>query len=101
MSLNSILKDIESTVVRLIKDDIKSKGLVDTGTLLNSITASVKIDNGNIKISIDGEDYFKYLDDEYNITNDVINSSNFSEVESKMEDAYLLFIEEGINKKIK
>lgn len=101
MSFNSVIKDLETTIVNLIKKDISSKGLVDTGTLLNSITASVKIDNGNIKISVDGEDYFKYLDEEYNITNDIINSSGFSEVESKMEEAYFLFIEEEINKKSK
>jgi len=101
MSFKSAVKDIETTMIKLIKDDIKSKGLVKTGTLLNSITSTAKIDNANITISVDGEDYFKYIDKKYNIINDVTNSSNFSQVESKMEEAYFLFIEEEINKKIK
>ena len=95
MSFKQEIKKVEKSVEKLIKKEIKDKGLVDTGTLLNSITASVKMNKGNMTISVDGEDYFKYLDDEYSITEDAFASAGFKEIEAGLENAYVALLEEA------
>lgn len=83
-------KDIED----LIKKELKKKGLVDTGKLLKSVSAEIKFDSdGGFTINVYSEDYFKYLDDRYRITEDAFNSSEYDAILEKIEDAYILFIE--------
>lgn len=71
---------IAKKIQDMLKQKIKEEGLVKTGTLLNSIKV---YSNGDGTFKIEGEDYFKYLDDEYNISSSVFNSS---ELASYMEN---------------
>lgn len=68
-SIDKIAKKLED----LIKDRIKELGLVKTGTLLKSINVKVSGDS----LIVEAEDYYDALDDEYNITDYVLESSEF------------------------
>lgn len=97
MSLESDLQTISTSIENIIKQTISNKGLVDTGTLLNSIKASITIDtSGEMQIKIVGEDYFKYLDDEHNIVNDAFSSQSFAQIEEEISNAYLKYLTEKI-----
>lgn len=93
--LNQAGKDVEE----LIKKTIKSKGLVETGKLVNSVSASVSFDSkGELNINVKTEDYFKYLDKEHNITRDAFASSDYKKILEKIQEAYILFIKEHLYK---
>jgi hypothetical protein len=66
-------KPVEKELERLIKKKIKDEGLVKTGKLLNSISVSYK--SGTFQVT--AEDYYEYLDEEYNISESVVNSNEF------------------------
>lgn len=68
-SIDKIAKKLED----LIKDRIEELGLVKTGTLLESINVRVSGDS----LIVEAEDYYDALDDEYNITDYVLESSEF------------------------
>lgn len=72
----------------LIKKKIQDEGLVDSGTLLKSIHAYYK--DGNFYV--DGEDYFKYLDDKHGISQSIYESDEFI---IYMEDFMITQIEKG------
>ena len=97
MSLQSDLQAVSVLIENLIKSTIQSKGLVDTGKLLNSIKASVTISqDGAMQIKVVGEDYFKYLDGEHNIVNDAFASAGFSPIEEALSEAYTTYLTEKI-----
>lgn len=68
-SIDKIAKKLED----LIKDRIEELGLVKTRTLLKSINVMVSGDS----LIVEAEDYYDALDDEYNITDYVLESSEF------------------------
>lgn len=59
---------------KLIQARIKQLGLIDTGLLYDSIAVYPDGDSGFI---VKAEDYFKYLDGDYNILEYCINSKEF------------------------
>ena len=82
--LSQISRDIEDT----LKDIIQKEGLIDTGRLYNSVSVTIK-DN---ELEIETEDYYKYLDEKYQLTKQLENSSAF--------DNAIKRLEEGISKQI-
>lgn len=68
---------IAQKIQELIKAKLVEKGLVDTGKLLNSIF--VKPSTTNDGFDIIAEDYYTYLDEEYNISKEVFESAELSE----------------------
>jgi hypothetical protein len=78
--------EISRKLEDIIKARIKDLGLVDTGKLLNSITASF---NSSGTISITAEDYYDVLDKKHNITNYATSSKVFTD-----------FTEKEINKQV-
>lgn len=64
------LKKYESILTNKLKSIINSEGLVESGSLLNSI--KVIINDGEIIVK--AEDYYKYLNKKHNLTNQLIES---------------------------
>lgn len=79
-NIKQISDKIADIMTQLIKDEIRAKGLVDTGALLNSIKATVSVSNNDFKISISGLDYFKYLNPENDILEDVKKKAGYNEI---------------------
>lgn len=86
--LAQISKDIEDT----LKTIIQNEGLVDTGRLLNSVEVDIK---GN-DIEIYTEDYYKYLDAPYRLTDQLENSQAFDVAIKRLEDGISTQIEKNI-----
>lgn len=98
MSFKSKIKEAERLIEDLIKKEINKKGLVDTGALLDSIDVTIKETSKGLSIQVEAEDYYTFLDEEHNITEDALASSGFNKVEEKLGDAYVDLIEEKIKK---
>ena len=98
MSLQNDLQTASKSIEELIKKTITNKGLVKTGTLRDSITASVSIDanSGAMSIKVEGEDYFEYLDEQHNIVEDAFASSDFAKIEDELGNAYVTFLEDKL-----
>jgi len=64
---------VERELERIIKKQIKDEGLVKTGTLLDSIKVSYK----DGVFSVTAEDYYKFLDEEHNLSQGAIDSIEF------------------------
>jgi hypothetical protein len=77
--LARIGKDLE----KALKDIIVKEGLVDTGRLRDSVKISIR---GN-EIDISTEDYFKYLDKDYKLTEQFENSKAFDVAVKRLENA--------------
>ena len=99
MSYKKDLEKIANKVKDLIKADIQSKGLIDSGRLYDSITVSVKLNNDNsFKFDFMTEDYFKYVDGRYNIIRDVTSSSQFKAIENELLQATIDFYDDELDK---
>lgn len=91
--------NIENKIEQMLKDKIKEEGLVKTGRLLNSIKV---IADGNGSFKIQAEDYFKYLDDEHNLSSSVFGSSELKNfIEKEMADQIEKQLADEIRKKTK
>ena len=66
-------KPVEKELEKLIKKRITDEGLVKSGKLLKSISVSYK----DGEFSVTAEDYYKYLDEEHNISEGAIYSQEF------------------------
>jgi hypothetical protein len=99
MSYKNDLEKIANKVKELIKADIQTKGLVDTGRLYNSVTVNVKLNNDNsFEFEFMTEDYFKYVDARYDIIKDVTASSQFKALEDELLQATMDFYEDELDK---
>lgn len=91
------MNEIEELILEALREVIIEKGLVDTGKLLNSI----RVEINNYNIDIIAEDYFKFLDEKHNITNDLLNSSKYQTAVDMLVEhlikEQLKEIEDGIN----
>ncbi len=87
---------ITNAFTKLIQNELKKKELVDTGKLVKSISTKIKYTNSGISFEVSGEDYFKYLDDEYNVTEDALKSSGFDKIIELIEEAFVKVIEKEI-----
>lgn len=70
----------------LVRNQIRKEKLIDTGTMIRSITSDIKVVNGEVEITLGAVYYYKFLDDgtryikAYNITEDVINTKKFKDI---------------------
>jgi len=77
---------IERKLTDLYKKEILKKDLYDTGALYRSIDVKLKISGTNITFEVASEDYLKYLDDPYSVTEDFMNSSKYKEILDDIEE---------------
>jgi hypothetical protein len=82
--------DIREEIKILLQSIIREKGLVDTGGLVNSIEVITQVDGDfNFSFLFEGNEYYKYLDEEYQLTNTLINHPTFNEIVDKWLDERL------------
>ena len=81
---------ITDAFTKLLRSEIRRKGLIDTGALFRSISTSIKYTANGISFEISGEDYFKYVDGNFNVTEDALDSNEFKNKITKLiEDALI------------
>jgi len=85
MSVKSEIRKIAKKVTILYKKELQRKKLIDTGNLLRSFETNITIDRKlNLDISIKSMDYFQYLDEEYQVSEDVLNSKAYLKIEDEL-----------------
>jgi len=95
MNESQILADLDSTLTRLIKDQITRQGLVRTGTMRDSIDVRSRNSRRGILIDILAVDYFVYVSGNYGVMDQVMASSAWDNaIEQATED--LLDLQLGI-----
>jgi phosphorylcholine metabolism protein LicD len=94
------LAEAANIIENLIKDEIIRQGLIDSGTLLDSVKCNYTINDGVISFSVIAEDYFQYLDERYNITSNAFSNAEYDRALTLMADATSLLIIEDLNKTI-
>lgn len=75
MTDNGILRSLSNTLTRLVKQEIIRQDLIDTGRMLRTI--EIVADNGpglDFSINVYAEDYFVYVDGNYKVMDNVVNS---------------------------
>jgi hypothetical protein len=86
-------KKLTDTLVKLIREDIRRKGIIDTGKMLNSISVTLKNSANGYTLDISAEDYFQYQDKRYNILDDVLNTREWN---NTFDDVMVELIENSI-----
>lgn len=88
------LRPYEEALERILEDNIRAKGLVDSGALLSSIRVYLKMDP--LSIEIESEDYLEYLEQENQVIRDFYNNPQFKDI---LEGALTEYIEDKLNNK--
>jgi hypothetical protein len=88
------LQDIAVELTEKLKRIIRDKGLVDTGKLTRSIKVNVTKRSNSIEITIETEDYFKYLDDKYGITKALFTEQLYTDIENRIGRAIETAVQE-------
>ena len=102
MSIKSDIKKIAKGIEKLIKDDITSKRLIDTGAMRKNIKVVVTIDGNGFDFFLDNPvTYFKFVDGEFDILIDVFASRGFARIEDDILEVQGKIIEKEIRKKFK
>lgn len=86
-------KRLTDTLVKLIKEDIRKKRIIDTGKMLNSISVNLVNTVDGYTLDISAEDYFQYQDKRYNILEDVLKRSEWT---NALDDVLTNLIEDSI-----
>lgn len=85
------LELINRDLTNLLKSIITQKDLIDTGLLRNTIKCEFDED---LNINVDAQDYFKYLDEPYNVIEDFMNTLEF---DTLYDEAIEYKIEQELN----
>jgi hypothetical protein len=101
MDLNSEFESIANDLTNLFRNTIKAKGLIESGRLINSVKWVVIKQGDNYKLSMVSEDYYKYLDKDYNITKDAFNTTEYSRIKERIGTIYTIMIKTDIINAIK
>lgn len=90
---------ISIDLTTLIQNEIRKKGLVDSGALLNSVHADVKINGLDVDIKVYGLDYFKYLNSEYSIISDAKKTTEYNNIKKNIAILYKQLFLQQLKKK--
>lgn len=75
-------------LTRLYREELTRQGLVETGKLRDSIRWIVVTTTTGYSLKMEALDYFKFLDDRYGITNNVLKSAQYNRVNEHIANAY-------------
>lgn len=85
MSLKSEIRKIAIRITRLYQKEINKKNLIDTGALVRSFETTIKLSKkGDLDIDVKCLDYFQYLDEPYDVSDDVFKSREYQNIEDDL-----------------
>lgn len=91
---------ISQDFTKLIQEELVKKKLVNTGKLLRSIKVDIIKKESGYEIELASEDYFWYLNDKFNILEDIYNSSKWNIIEEQLAELNVGFIETGLDEEL-
>jgi|GEM_PF-5292738 len=92
---SSDITRIENRITDLVQDEIRRKDLIDTGLMLNSVETVISLENGELDMEVTSTDYFKYVDGDYDIVSDALETSTFKSILSDIEELIANAMEES------
>lgn len=96
MNLNAEYSKIAVRLTNLVKKTIDDKGLVDSGKMRNTARFEYVVKpDGDAKLTLIAQDYFKYVDKRYGIMDSVFASSEYSSIVdqiTKIEADYIFYL---------
>lgn len=81
--------DLERQLTDLVKKRIVDLGLVNSGTMLNESRVTLDYTSNGIDINFISTDYFKYVNDKYDIINYVIRDKK---IDDQITDLFGLMV---------
>ena len=97
INIQTELNTLSDALTSVLRDVIKSKGLVDTGKLYDSIQVIPRYTNSKLSLDIEAEDYFEYVDKANGIMDAAMRSSKW---DNAIENAMFKIISKEIEDKI-
>jgi hypothetical protein len=100
MALQDAKREMENAaklLTQLFRDELIRQKLVNTGSLLNSIEWIVISTTTGFKLQMKSLDYFEFLDNRYNITNNVLKSSQYNRVTELIANSYTFIITDQLD----
>ena len=85
-SLRKKKRRLERKITSLFKKEITNKDLIDTGALRRSVDTSLVKRNKVLEIDIRLMYYFKYLDEPYEVSEDLFKSKQYKKIENELID---------------
>ena len=84
-SLRNEVRKLAKKFTIMYQKEIIKKDLIDTGNLKRSFKTKIDISRkGDVKINISSLYYFKYLDEPFEVTEDIINSKSYKKLEDEL-----------------
>ena len=85
MSLRGEIRKIAKRITKVYQKEIGRKDLIDTGNLQRSFETKIKISrDGSLDIDVKCLDYFKYLDEPFDVSDDVFKSKEYQKIEDDL-----------------
>ena len=103
MALMDAKRELEmaaNELTRLFKQELTTQRLVESGALRDSIQWIVIQTPQGYSLKMEALDYFQFLDDKYNISNNVFRSAAYERVQEQIANAYNYIIIDEIDKTI-
>lgn len=96
-NINKELDKLSRDLTIAFQDELRKQGLVESGALVNSIKVTPIQTTTGFTLRVEALDYFQYLDDKHNITNNVLNGSSFKNIQEQIVNLYSSIIIDNIN----
>ncbi len=100
MALQDAKRELElaaNELTRLFRDELTRQKLVESGKLRDSIQWTVIQTPQGYKLQMSALDYFQFLDNRYNISNNVFASVQYNRVQEQIANAYNYIIIDDLN----
>jgi len=91
MALADAKRELElaaNELTRLFREELTRQGLVESGKLRDSIRWYVVQTPQGFTLKMEALDYFEFLDNRFNITNNVLRSAAYERVQEQIATAY-------------
>jgi hypothetical protein len=101
MALADAKRELElaaNELTRLFQQELTSQGLVDSGKLRDSVKWVVITTPQGFTLRMEALDYFKFLDDKYRITDNVLRGVGYERVQEQIANAYNYIILDDLDK---
>tara|TARA_R110000803_G_scaffold104245_4_gene172418 strand:- start:4275 stop:4631 length:357 start_codon:yes stop_codon:yes gene_type:complete len=85
MSFRTEIRKIAKKITKLYQIEIGKKDLIDTGNLQRSFQTKITVDKeGSLDINVIAIDYFKYLNEPFDVSEDVFKSREYKRLEDNL-----------------
>ena len=90
--LSRDLRRLSDVLTKLFQDEIERQDLIDTGLMLKTTRAFIVKEANGFSFKVESTDYFPYVDDKFNVTQNVLRSNGYQKFLEDIAIAYEKYI---------